>query len=483
MKRVATIFSVLLASCLAKAQSDIDALRYSRLDFGGTARFNAMGGAFGALGGDFSSLSTNPAGIAIFRKSEISFSPSFYNANTNSIFNGSSSADGKANFNFGNAGLVLAGHNDENDQSDWRGFAFGVGYNRMANFHNRISVEGVNNRSSMIDLWLGEANSLGTDTDSFDQFGTALAYSTGLIRRPSSSSPNYYSIIPNYGETQTKTVESSGAIGETVISLGGNYRDKLYIGGTFGFPRIHYDETTSHTETVTNDTTYYLDHFTYSSSLTTRGSGFNFKFGMIMKPVEWLRIGAAFHSPSYFRLTDQYSNSMTVVYNYSGGTYTSDSPSGSYDYNLTTPMRAIGSLAFIYKNLGLISVDYEYVDYSTASFHAVDYPFSYENKAIRNKYTATGNIRTGLEVKLSPFSLRAGYAYYGSPYRTGVNAGGSKQSICFGLGYRGEGFYVDAAFVHSMMSEDYYLYDPTIIDAAHNSFSANTIMFTLGIKY
>jgi hypothetical protein len=480
MKKVALLSCVILVSCFAKAQNDVDALRYSRLDFGGTARFNAMSGAFGALGGDFSVCSTNPAGIAIFRKSEITFSPSLFQSRTSSTFGGNATDDNKFNFNFGNCGLVLAG-NDEKNENDWRGFALGIGYNRSSNFHNRILVEGVNNRSSFVDLWLSSAS--GLDTNSFDQFGAGLAYTTGLIRQYTSSPGQYYGIIEApYGETQTKSVETRGSVGETVFTIGGNYRDKFYLGGTFGFPHVRYTEESSHTETVKNDTVYDLESFTYGNDIQTTGSGFNFKFGMILKPVEWIRIGAAVHSPTFFRLSDQYSNQLDVKYSY--GSYTANSPNGSYDYTLTTPTKGVGSIAFIYKSFGLISVDYEFVDYSSARLRSPGYKFTNENTAIRNKYTAAGNLRAGMEIKLNPFSLRAGYARYGKPYKnTSVNTGGDKQSFSFGLGYRGDGIYVDAAYVYSLMDEDYFLYDPTIIDASKNSVTTSTIMFTVGIKY
>ena len=133
-------------TALCFSQTEIDALRYSQLQYGGTARFTSMAGAFGALGGDFSALSTNPAGIGIYRRSEFTFTPSFYNQKTTSNFMGNSLDDYKYNVNFNNAGIVLSYYEPES-KNVWKGVMFGFGYNRLNNFNNRISMSGKNDRT------------------------------------------------------------------------------------------------------------------------------------------------------------------------------------------------------------------------------------------------------------------------------------------------------------------------------------------------
>ena len=54
------------------AQNELDALRYSNTGTGGTARSYAMANAFGALGADLSAFHINPAGLGLYRKSEVS---------------------------------------------------------------------------------------------------------------------------------------------------------------------------------------------------------------------------------------------------------------------------------------------------------------------------------------------------------------------------------------------------------------------------
>jgi len=153
---------ILLPALNLSAQNEADALRYSQTSIAGTARFISMAGAFSALGGDFSTLSANPAGIALYRKSEFSFSPSFYKEKSVSTYLGKSSSDTKYNFNFGNAGMVFTYKLTRNDTSrGWKNWNFGLGYNRLNNFHAATTYEAINNNNSLLDHYVEQAN--GTD--------------------------------------------------------------------------------------------------------------------------------------------------------------------------------------------------------------------------------------------------------------------------------------------------------------------------------
>ena len=109
MKKIIVIaIAAFVASVSVSAQTVQDAVRYSTLSYvGSTARSAGMAGAFGALGGDFLSLATNPAGIAVYRSGELSFTPSVYNANTSSEFLGNKTSESASKFNIGNIGLVI----------------------------------------------------------------------------------------------------------------------------------------------------------------------------------------------------------------------------------------------------------------------------------------------------------------------------------------------------------------------------------------
>ncbi|MBI4947039.1 MAG: outer membrane protein transport protein [Bacteroidetes bacterium] len=475
---------VVFSSQLTFAQNSIDALRYSQLTLGGTtARSAGMAGSFGALGGDFSTLSANPAGIGLYRRSEFTFTPSFFNQTTSSNLNGTSLKDSKPDFNFGNIGIIVASY-DPDEKNGWKGFSFGIGYNRINDFNNRIEMQGKNNKGSLLDVYLADANKNGTETD---PYGTQLAWNTYLLNYDSLNNM-YYPVLPNHGETQSKYVETSGSMGETVFSFGGNYDDKFYLGGTIGVPRIRYTESSQYKESMENDTIYNFQSFTLNQKLTTTGSGVNFKFGMIYKPVDWVRIGGTFHSPSYFNMHDTWNSDMSSAFTGSNASYSSSSqsPEGSFDYSLSTPAHAIGSVGFIIKKIGMINADFEYVDYASSRLHSSSYDFLSENRAISNKYTSTGNIRVGTEWRiLNPMSIRAGIAHYGSPYKQGVGNDGSRISYTAGIGFREANFFMDFAYVFTQTKENYYFYDPSAayVDPSLNTSKNSSLMMTFGFKF
>jgi hypothetical protein len=160
------------------------------------------------------------------------------------------------------------------------------------------------------------------------------------------------------------------------------------------------------------------------------------------------------------------------------------SPDGNYEYEIETPWRAMGNIAFIIGKIALISADYEYVDYSRAELKGYDYGFYNENDAIKSKYKKSHNIRVGGEYKIGQFAIRGGYGFYGSPFATGVNDG-KKNYYTGGLGYRDKNFFVDLAYVYSSSKEDYYLYrsENVQVNPVKNKYITNNILLTVGLRY
>jgi hypothetical protein len=479
-KGIAALFLSISANVFA--QNEDDALRYSYTKFGGTARSTAMGGAFGALGSDFSSLSINPAGIGLYRKSEFSFSPAMSGAATQSSYFGESYKDDRYQFSVSNFGMVLAG-TKESKSNKWKGAGIGFGYNRLANFNNRIVIQGNNATSSLADVYLSEAK--GLDPSNLPAFGTNLAWNTYLI---DTLNGEYFSSMPsNINKTQRKTIEKRGGMGETLISFGGNYNNKLFLGGTMGFQRIRYWEESNYSESPVTDT-FAIKGYSVNNYLYTDGNSFNLKLGVIYMPVPFVRIGGAFHSPNFFNMHDSYSTGMTTSFKdgktiNAGTDANGGADKGSYDYRFTSPYRAIGSLAFILGQYGLISADYEFVDYREARFRAVGYSFIEQNDIIRDKYKAVGNIRIGSEIRLNPFSIRLGYARYASPFKDETLMS-DQQFFTGGFGYRQDGFFADISYMRSMHTEKYYLYDSSFNPTpSTNKLTSGTIVGTVGLRF
>ena len=461
---------------IACAQNEVDALRYSQLNVGGNARYVAMGGAFGALGGNSGVLSTNPAGIGIYRKSEFSLSPSIYAKSSTSNFLGSSRSRAKSNANFGNLTLILTTPNKK--PTLWRNFNFGVGFNRLIDFHERYDANGVNTASSLLDVYKEEIEN---DEDwDFDPFGAQLAWDLVLV---DTFNGDFYTAIPNYGQTQDYTVTTRGRMNETNVTFAGNYNDKLYVGASIGFPSIRYEKESVYTETNDPADSNFVNYFQLEENLTIRGSGINFKGGLIYKMSDYVRLGASIHSPTYLSLNDSWNTTMETED--AGGVYTEVSPEGTFDYRITTPWRTTQSIAFILGKLGLLSIDHEYVDYTAAflRLRGASSTFDIENTAINDKYRATSNIRVGTEWRLLPFSFRAGFAHYGNPFKSDVTNKTPKQSYSIGFGYRNDNFFADVACVITTYKENNFLYDPTLIEAVQLKHTATNVVSTIGWRF
>ncbi len=483
----------LLVPCALNAQTSIDALRYSQTGINGTARSISMAGAFGALGGDFSTLSWNPAGIAIYRKSEFTFSPSIFVEKTSSNFLGTPGEATKYNFNFGNIGLIYTQKLSNNDTSyGWKNWNFGIGYNRINNFHNRSFYEGVNSQNSLLDYFIDRANATG-DPNNFDPFGEGLAYNTALIYDTSGTNQYIKDQQPGQKLIQRRSATSKGALSEIVLSFGANYSNKLYLGGTIGFSSIRYIEESIYEETDKDHAINFFDNYQFSQNLTTHGYGINLKLGMIYRAADWVRLGIAFHTPTFFSMSDEYSNSIQAHYD-NGFDTSATSPAGAFDYNLTTPMRAIGSIAFIIGKMGLISADYEFVDYSEPTFDASGTSFSDVNSIIQSKYTTSGNLKIGTEWRYENFSFRGGYAMFGSPFTTAYKVSGadmSKNAYSLGIGIRDRDYYIDFGYVLTQGNEFYQPYtldnssnDPSrIVPGVVNKVSTNNFVITLGARF
>jgi len=473
-----------LVALIATAQNETDALRYSQISPTGTARFAALGGAFGALGGDFTTLSFNPAGIAFYRSSEVSFTPSIYNAFSTSDYLGKTKNDSKLNFNIGNLGLVYTRiRNKEGSTYGWLNFNFGIGYNRMNSFQNRISIEGRNFEHSIADAFASQAYETHySELPNSNPFDANLAWQTYVIDTAPGQTSVYNTPMGNYGQLQKLQATSRGSMGETVISFGANYSNRLYLGGTIGFPTVKYEVGKTYEEVDDTDTIPDFTSMTYKEYLKTSGNGFNFKFGVIYRITDWVRVGAAIHSPTLFTLTDTWSSEMSSkIYN---SEFSATSPDGIFKYSLTTPFKVIGSVGFIAGKAGLVSMDYEYVNYSTANLYSSDYNFSTENQNLKNNYHGTGNIRLGTEWRYKKFSARLGYAIFGSPYSKSYKIDNSTASV--GAGFRTKVFFMDAAYLLNLSQKNrynLYVLDANTAASAEVNNIAGSFMLTFGIRY
>lgn len=491
MKRFLMMIVVVGSTASGYAQNEVDALRYSQVNVVGTARYSAMGGAFGALGGDMSSMSVNPAGIGVFTKTTGSVTMSVFSSGTEANYLGTSSSDNKLNFNFSNAGFVARFRRKKGEEKQWawKAFHLGVAYNRTANYHRRTSVVGTNTNSSAIDPWVDQLNNSGAnyyDLPTVDlvpgsEFTNAhLGWGTFLIDTVPGSVNSYMrNVMPNYGQTQQVRELTKGAAGEATISFGGNFGNALYVGATIGIPRVSYEVERSYTESDSQDTISNFSSFTKTDYLQASGTGFNLKFGMIYRPVKWLRLGAAIHSPSWIEMDEKYKT--VIVTNAFNTTYSQSTLDGAFDYRVQTPFRAIGSLGFVIGKVGVVSADYEYVNYALAKLRSRNYSFDTENANVRNRLNWAGNIRIGTEWRLGAVSLRGGFAINGNPYKVGYNFDNTRYSL--GAGYRLDRFFVDLTYSLNRLVDAYEVYDVSYTPLAETVTLEHNIIATVGFRF
>lgn len=481
-------FAFIMLANTFYAQNEFDVLRYSNLDFYGEARFNAMGGSFGALGANMSSLSVNPGGLGVYKSSDFSFTPAFHYNYTESNLDGNLVTDGKLIFHFSNVGLV----GNFNASGSWESVNLAIGYNRTNNYNTSISVKSSTD-SSALNSYVNELNANGgiLEDDIFDAFSftSSLAYQTFLVNPLINDSLQYNHVFANSKNiTQTTSYETRGGSGEMYFAMGGNYSDKLYIGALVGIPSVRYVYDRNYTETSeASDTLTEFSSYSIHDHVKTTGAGVNFKLGMIYKVVDWFRIGTAFHTPTIYSLTDEYETTINSEKK-DGATFSDTSPFGSFNYVVTTPYRFVSSASVIVGRYGVINVDYEIVDYSTARIQEDDTyggagaDFSRENQKIKTNFQMTQNIRVGTEWRLDHFRIRAGYRYQGDPISDQFNIDNSASIYSGGFGIKEDEYYFDMAYSLKTYNSQ-TIVDIDQNDVASTSLKDHYVTFTLGFRF
>ncbi len=491
-----SIFALLTSSYIGQTETDV--YRYSSTHFGGTARYNGMAGAFGAVGADFSVLGTNPAGMGRYRESDFSFTPALNLSNTTTSHNGYETVDSKENFNINNIGIVGVSKANPESATLWRAVQFGFGYNKLKNFHNRYTITGVDTTSfSQVLAFQGYGE---TEEALYNQtsspFMASPAYNAWLIDPMDGSGGKEIYSTQMYVDSieQEHSVVQKGSLGEWSFAMSGNYNDKLYIGGSVNLQRFNFTEEKTHKETSLVDSTE-INDFTYSEYLNTQGRGINLKLGAIFLPTKWLRIGVAYHTPTaYYNVRDNWSTSVETNFKDTSGIRPvnnyAESPNGSFLYKMRTPSRIIGSLAFVIKKKGMISVDYELANYTTGKLLAHresgdSYSFESENASVTQNLVAVNNIKIGGEYRITNlWMIRAGVAYYQNGYNAEyVSQTDPLMTYAGGFGYHAKTFYFDVAYTLSKSVEDYYMYDPILTSNTVISKSSTNIMATIGFKF
>ena len=465
MKRTLTTIIFLLFGLAALAQNSDDACLFSQTYYQGTAKSLGMGNAMGAVGGDMTAACINPAGLGVYRNNEFTTTLSLMDNYNTSTYYGTYDAANKLRFSIPNIGFV--GTKQRSNYRPVRFTQFGIWLTRTNDFNIHSLSRGINPTSSRIDSYLTRMDGYSpNELQNAFPYDIYPAWSTYLIDLYQDEEGSYYgSPVPQGNVWQSQENEFKGRNEAWTFAGGLNFFDKLYFGMSLDITHIKRVGTKTFTENRVNGSETDFNEWHYKEDLSSSAIGANMKAGLIYHANNWLRIGAAFHSPTIYSFDEKWqteTESQIVMV-----TRKSLSPESNYEYIFISPLKWVGSMAFIVDQRGMISLDAEYTNYGAARFKAVandDYDYTPTNDDIKDTYGRTLNFRLGSEWRISGSYLRLGVGYYGSPFGIGETGGSVKKASCGISVPVSEATTFDFAYEFTYGQSYYILYDDGDLD-------------------
>jgi hypothetical protein len=536
MKMSKYILSVLALSLCSNAifsQGQLEAYNYAKSDLIGTARYMSMGGAFGALGGDISAMSANPAGIGVYRSSEIVGTLSVNSVLSETSGWGSMDKSRNTTFKMNNFGAVF--YFPTSSSSGVVGWNFGISYNHLKDYNRTYAARGKGSNYSLSDYMAARANRAGYKKDdlewreNYDPFSnrdigdwlTILGYNSVFIDAPKDPY-NYHSAFGVYDRDKDSwsdynlqqrelTVNERGSIDQYNFAFGMNVSNFLFLGADLAVTSIDYSYHSFYREDFEQKNFLELEN-----DLRTEAKGYQFNTGVILRPFDFIRLGAAYNSPTWFtKVSDVYTGTARSDTYYWSEPVTMKAPNSDYpgvfDYKFYSHDKWLFSAAAFFGQSALISVDYELANYRRMNLYYSD---GIANKSVNDEIAANfataSTIRAGAEVKITPqFAVRAGAAMMGNPIKASLRNGttevftvgtiphytiaGEAINYTAGLGYRfTPNFYLDLACVMQSRKENIYAFSnffdskgSTTVEShpAKLNSKATRVALTLGYKF
>jgi hypothetical protein len=454
-------------------------LLFSRQNSGGSARIQAMGGAQVALGGDFSSASSNPAGLGFYNRNEFTITPALTLQNSNGSYRaygfddqnnpttdvyGSSSSSS----NLSLPGLSIVFGSGKTTDQPFYGGTFAITLNRINDFNGSIEYSGRNRGTSIVSYFLENAS--GYVKEQFDpaynfdptypnnlykgpisegkgdnvNTSTFLGYENYLFGQRTANGKDYFTDLRGGKPLQAETNKLTGSQNQWNISYGANFLDKVFLGASLGIISVRYQYDKTYSEDFSGQTIGEIPpnqtiqrcqscfkNLKLKETRTTSGSGVNLTVGALVKPIDYFQFGLSYTTSSAYQLTDSYKGTMTTSWNnydYYGLKNLNDVSSSTIDdpvnYGLSTPGRFKIGTAFFIPKKGFITAEIEMVNYgnaSTSNFSDQLYSLTIDananvNRVVSSRFKSVTNLRVGGEYRLKNFRFRAGYNAMENPY-------------------------------------------------------------------
>ena len=512
----------LLAMATASAQNAYDAEKLLGNDLNGTARFVGMGGAMGALGGDISVMSSNPAGIGIFRSNDVSVSFGFNNTSTKSNFSGVSMNEDKTRASFDQIGFVYS--NKIGNNTSLRFVNFGFNYHKSKNFNRLFSMGGALDNMSQSFQLAQEMERYGLTESEFNDILDAknpytkywnqlpvlgvMGVRTGVVDWFNDPEKNIHAPWGWNGFNNNFFSKETGGISQYDFNVSFNIEDRVYFGATLGVYDVNYDRYTSYTENLNDDKGADNGGYTLDNYYRLEGTGMDLKLGVIVRPIESspFRLGFAVHTPTWYDLRESYNATLSsdilayekpYIQTLSDFLVTPEFDYLTYDYNLTTPWKFNVSAGTTFAGAVAVGAEYEYQDYSSSKLKDVDGYELGDQPSVENYLKGVHTFRIGMETRIIPeFSIRAGYNYSSAAFskdaysalslystRTDFNNTESKNTFTFGLGYRGSVIYADLAYKYDMYKSNFYAFDDIDLPATKVDNERHQLLLTVGARF
>lgn len=484
-KILASVAVIVAATGQLHAQYAADALRFSQTMYGSTARFKAMAGTQIGVGGDLSSLGANPAGLGLFTRSELSFTPELNSFSSKSIYLGENNKASKDMLNLAHAGVVWNHTSYKSKGSDLKtgllSTSFGIGYNRTNDFGNNIFFAGANFDNSIADYFSELAKQYNNPSELPEGSLPRMAYEDYLI-------DNNLDPATALNNDQSRSEVRKGSQSEVNFAFATNFSNTFYVGASLNIASLNYRSNAEYSEQGLN----FVENNDYDLAFTqdqvTKGNGVNVKLGVLFRPVEQVRLGFNYESPTFYSITDSYTEVLNTEYASSMPNPPVGNEAQTYDfaYRLRTPAKISGGASFFLGNNGFVGADLDFVNYSNITFKASENSssdvISSNNRDVMNKYKSAVNFRLGGEYKINTLMLRAGYGVQGNPYQ---DLDVPIKTISGGAGYRIAKFYIDLTYQNVNYDNEmrpYTLADGTE-PAATLKNTRNNVFLTLGTRF
>jgi hypothetical protein len=504
MKKLILVLTGVISMSALYAQDISDAVRFSSDETKGTARFMGMSGAFGALGGDMSSISINPAGSAVFNDSHAAISLTNLDIDNRTNYFGTTNTSSNSTFDLNQAGFAFI-FNNNNTSSPWGKFALSIAYEQVRNYDNDFFISGRSN-TSIDRYFLESAQGLRLDeisafpgetiTEAYAEIGASFGYANqqaflgfeSYILEPEmddDANTLYFSNIAPGTFNQEYFYASRGYNGKLTVNAAIEYQDNLYLGINLNSHFIDYESSTFLFEENSNPGSL-VTEVEFENSLSTIGNGFSFQLGGIAKLSDVLRIGLTYDSPTWYTISDE-----TVQY---VGALRDDNGSLIFetidpqiinvfeDYKLQTPAKLSGSIALVFEKQGLLSFDYSRKNYGNMKFKPVGDPFfASQNNLISNNLKAANTYRIGGEYRHKMLSFRGGYKFEESPYENSDFYGNLK-GFSAGLGINFGMTRLDIAYENSKRDINHQLYSVGLTETAQIDTENSNIVLSLSLS-